>query len=340
MQSRRVSWVDIARGIGIIAVLYGHAVSGDSYRHLIYAFHMPLFFFLSGIVFSPRKNSDFLPFLRKNFKTIIIPYLLFAFLSYLIWLANRSSLPAVESVYQHFIGVIYGNSNGLFFNVVLWFLPCLFVTKISFWLLTKISLRQKYILPALAVLSVVAYIFSLVYPGIKLPFGIETAMTATVFFGFGYLWKINEKQIMETVKKIAWPTFFGLVAISIIFASINFDWYGYQIDMRLNRYSNFFLFYLSALSGIGATLMISYIIGSNRVLEFIGQKSLELFIWHIIVFTYFTHYLRMVINSETIDAIRNTYLAPIYTVTAIFIILAITILYNRLIAARSFVFKR
>lgn len=54
-------WVDYAKAIGIVLVVYGHVVRGllnagilqDAEFHglvdsVIYSFHMPLFFFLSG----------------------------------------------------------------------------------------------------------------------------------------------------------------------------------------------------------------------------------------------------------------------------------------------------
>ncbi|WP_162779036.1 acyltransferase family protein, partial [Klebsiella pneumoniae] len=57
----RETWVDYAKGIGIILVVFGHAnrglyssgiyISPEIYHYLdnvIYSFHMPLFFFLSG----------------------------------------------------------------------------------------------------------------------------------------------------------------------------------------------------------------------------------------------------------------------------------------------------
>ncbi|HFI0408428.1 TPA: acyltransferase family protein [Streptococcus suis] len=55
-----VKWVNIAKGFAIFLVVYGHVIDGlaesgymfPSYnmQHgVIYAFHMPLFFFLSGL---------------------------------------------------------------------------------------------------------------------------------------------------------------------------------------------------------------------------------------------------------------------------------------------------
>ena len=55
IMKNRISYIDIAKGIGIFLVIWGHIIlSGPAYN-IIYAFHMPLFFFLSGFVFSKNK---------------------------------------------------------------------------------------------------------------------------------------------------------------------------------------------------------------------------------------------------------------------------------------------
>lgn len=328
VNSKRVSWIDIARGIGIIAVLYGHAISGDSYRHLLYAFHMPLFFFLSGVVFRPKKHSNFSGFLKKNISSIMVPYFLFALLSYLIWFFARTNYPPLSDIFQHWIHILYGNSSGLFFNVVLWFLPVLFVTKISFWVITKLSLKTKFIFIYLVVISIIGYVFSIVFPGIKLPFGVETAITAVVFYGFGYLWNQHAEKAGTLLRKYAWLIFFICLVLSITFATVNFNWYGYQIDMRLNRYSNYFLFYAAAFCGIFATLAISKVIRNNRILEYIGKQSLPLFVWHIIVFTYLTQFTRMFIAPDTFNNLRNLYIAPAFTILATILILGTLYIYK------------
>ncbi len=48
-ESKRLDFIDIAKGIGIILVVTGHLLPVAAGLHvLIYSFHMPLFFFLSG----------------------------------------------------------------------------------------------------------------------------------------------------------------------------------------------------------------------------------------------------------------------------------------------------
>jgi len=60
---KRINYIDAAKGIGIILVCIGHAVTNASSAmnstyvgviKFIAQFHMPLFFLLSGLVFSER----------------------------------------------------------------------------------------------------------------------------------------------------------------------------------------------------------------------------------------------------------------------------------------------
>ncbi|MDA9004038.1 acyltransferase family protein [bacterium] len=62
--SHRSEWVDYCKAIGIILVVYGHVARGlfnagigssipwySLVDSIVYSFHMPLFFFLSGLFF-------------------------------------------------------------------------------------------------------------------------------------------------------------------------------------------------------------------------------------------------------------------------------------------------
>lgn len=72
MKSEQWKWVDIAKGIGIILVLLGHFNIPDTLRVEIYTFHIPLFFFLSGVVFNGHKPIN--RFLGDEAKRMIVPY--------------------------------------------------------------------------------------------------------------------------------------------------------------------------------------------------------------------------------------------------------------------------
>ena len=47
--NKRVEWIDLAKGLGMLLVILGHCVCfGGIMHNAIFAFHMPLFFILSG----------------------------------------------------------------------------------------------------------------------------------------------------------------------------------------------------------------------------------------------------------------------------------------------------
>lgn len=92
--SNRIGWPDYAKAIGIILVVYGHVARGlfsagieipeNIYKlvdSIVYSFHMPLFFFLSGLFFydSFSKRGGFGLILNK-IDTIVYPYLVWSIL--------------------------------------------------------------------------------------------------------------------------------------------------------------------------------------------------------------------------------------------------------------------
>ena len=92
--SKRLVYADIAKGIGILLVVFGHtlipslcAQSGliNAVHTFIYYFHMPLFFTISGIVFEHNINrySNTPIFLRKKLLLLIVPYLVYSLISYI-----------------------------------------------------------------------------------------------------------------------------------------------------------------------------------------------------------------------------------------------------------------
>lgn len=87
----RSDWADVARGIGIILVVFEHAARGivsaglapnsDAFKlqdAAIYSFHMPLFFFLSGCFFS--RGAGLVEFARSRTLVLVYPYLLWTLL--------------------------------------------------------------------------------------------------------------------------------------------------------------------------------------------------------------------------------------------------------------------
>ncbi|HEX2994927.1 MAG TPA: acyltransferase family protein, partial [Anaerolineales bacterium] len=85
---KRIEYLDIARGIGILLVVLGHndfAALSPFFHQVIYSFHIPLFFFLSG--YFVDTSLSFFNYSKKRFHAVLKPYL---FTIVLIYFASVS----------------------------------------------------------------------------------------------------------------------------------------------------------------------------------------------------------------------------------------------------------
>ncbi|MBR3226396.1 MAG: acyltransferase family protein [Atopobiaceae bacterium] len=75
----RIELLDIAKAITIFLVILGHTTSNTDtimYRRVLYAFHMPLFFFLAGLSTKPKAlygHEAWDAFLKKNVLALAVP---------------------------------------------------------------------------------------------------------------------------------------------------------------------------------------------------------------------------------------------------------------------------
>lgn len=51
--------LDFAKGIGMLLVMFGHTNYQQPLLTIIYSFHMPLFFVISGILYNDSKYQTF-----------------------------------------------------------------------------------------------------------------------------------------------------------------------------------------------------------------------------------------------------------------------------------------
>ena len=75
--AQRLDWLDTVKAIGIFLVYIGHCDIASVYPY-IYMFHMPLFFLISGFLFSltnpVMENACTGKFVWKKTKRLIVPY--------------------------------------------------------------------------------------------------------------------------------------------------------------------------------------------------------------------------------------------------------------------------
>lgn len=281
MGSKRENWVDIAKGIGIVLVVMGHACCPKIPHGIIYSFHMPLFFFLSGFFISRQCKNDFYTYLKKNIKSLLLPYFYFNLISiafnYIMSIIFHKEL-LVGNVQDNLIGIFVGMRFGSPYHHVLWFLPCLFFAKMLAYPIFKLSKIQfgggKFLL------AIVTLIIGLTYckwTKKPLPMSFDASLIAVFFIVCGDYYMKYQAIINKWIKKSG---LLLLILLSALFVFLNFD----KVEMYNMSYGSWIPFICGSLSSI---LFICYLCKqtscSNKFLRIImeyGKLSLIVFAMH------------------------------------------------------------
>ena len=266
----RKNYLDILRGIAIFFVVFGHVTHISVLRTYIFGFHIPLFFFISGLLFVPEKYGDFKQFFVKKFKSLMIPYCFFYLVTFLYWLLIERKIRGGVSPGSQLLGMFYGtyNMKYMLFNGALWFLPCLFTTEILYFWINKIcSVWCKLlVLLLIYILGISLISFDITW----FPWGGNAALLACVFYGLGYCLKNKAFQL----EKLSWFHCALIIIICGILQILLIDFTDADLaSLNINYYS----YIPVALIGIALYFSLSLIIKKNKFLEFLGINSLVIF---------------------------------------------------------------
>ena len=128
-QIKRLDYIDRAKGIAILLMILGHAAPGRVILTWIFAFHMPLFFIVSGVLVREKFRGTISFFeVKTSFKKRLfqlgIPYVVFSL---------------VLTLFYGFLNYTTSGNWGVFsyiFQIVtlqgvdsLWFIPCYFAAE-------------------------------------------------------------------------------------------------------------------------------------------------------------------------------------------------------------------
>lgn len=197
------NYIDLARFVGIYAVVLGHftpfiGVGDDIGRKLLYAFHVPLFFVVSGMLSKPTP-------ILKSFYSLMIPYLIYNIIS--IIKMDFKALFTFDALELN--------------NSPTWFFPALFFIK------TIANYIHKKIPYLIAI--IIAGVTLLYYFDIEIPrlFGLHAVIYGLPFFLLGKF--IKEK--MEVILSVGVGTLFccGIILLSACLCNKRFDLYSSQI---------------------------------------------------------------------------------------------------------------
>lgn len=266
--NKRIDYIDIAKGIAIILVVCSHTYAGP----IIFpfsAFSIPLFFFCSGLTCSIRDNM-FISFKRKAIK-LLKPYIFFNIILFLC--AQRWSFREIFGVFYsryclYPIEVIDNPRLLTVGNFPLWFLTCMTISYLLFYIIIYNKKYQYYIVALYLLLT--ALFDNL---PILLPWSIDTAFLMAVYMYVGFRLK-EIPNIFCTFKP------HPIVIMAFVFYILVLP-YCNDIDISKRYYDpSYFIYIIAGLSGSISALYISYLLSHTIFkvpLQQIGIHSLTIF---------------------------------------------------------------
>jgi fucose 4-O-acetylase-like acetyltransferase len=279
-------WIDYARAIGIFFVVLGHCATGGSTAwRLIFAWHMPFFFIISGLTFNPSRYPHFGAFLRRRAQTLLLPYLCLNLLVLPFELFRVSLNPL-----NNLVGFLYGEGAvtlyGLPINLLAkasWFLLALFLTEVVYYLLYR--LWRGHLLGLTLTCAVFSILTFIAYAHTDIPYvwHVDTVPLAVLYFHLGflfmrYVWPYLAGRI---VKRRSWAPEL-VCALVLLAAGIVAAYYsGLICDLNKSRLNYPGWLFFCSLTVAAGWLLLCVVLGrglgeraAGRLIQTVGRSTL------------------------------------------------------------------
>lgn len=274
---QRNAIIDVLKGYGMVLMILGHCLLPFHINTLIFIFHMPLFFVISGYLFKDRSIAVISKTLIKR---IILPYVV---MGVIIWLVK-----ALGGQWNWGWSLLLGNGSRPVFDSPylkpynvgpLWYLIAFawatvffhFILKIMSNLFKGLILFVSFEVSILLCNSFVIIPFNISIG--PLPFDLFQAIPATLFMFAGYIYK--EHRII--IDKVFRNKYFHIISICVVIICVRYG----MLSMASHYYhlnifqiwAALYMIYISLLMvrGINRSSLFTY----NRLWG--GYKSLVSF---------------------------------------------------------------
>lgn len=276
MIKQRIQWLDQLRGIAMFMVVLGHVALPKETISLIYSFHMPLFFIISGMTLNDKKLMDapIIPFIKDKAKKLIIPYFWMNFLMFPLWYITFKKITTVDTtLFQVIKGIFYGN-NVEYYSApsnALWFLPVLFFANVLYLLIIKASKNDE--TKTFVLVGICAFVGYL-ENGIAQIWHFNVTFTAVAFMYIGRCFMKLYREKREWFERKVNKEKYLLIALLLLIGWFTHEQNG-RISMTANKFGHSFaLYYLSAIAFSFAIILVVIMLPNIRLLSYCGKNTL------------------------------------------------------------------
>ncbi|MDQ6844899.1 MAG: acyltransferase [Bacteroidota bacterium] len=292
----RHTWVDYAKGVAIILVLYRHVFEGiknsgidvskyiylEEWNIIFFSFRMPLFFIVSGVfVSSSFAKRGFKEFVQTKMRTILYPYFLWGIIQITLQLLFSQYVNGSVDLHSY-LDLLYLPREIEQF----WYLYALFNGTILYVILKyKAGLRPwHHLVLGLILFSISAYLYQ---KNIVIGF-VSDIFHYYIFIALGDVISkfIRNRNNWRTFE--SWKSFF-LLLLPFFLSQIYFLYANIQYPQMKYQYVEYFypfIFLPIALIGCAFVINVSFILqrySRAKWLEVLGKHSLYIYVSHVIV---------------------------------------------------------
>ena len=288
MKEKRLDYIDMVKGIGIVLVVIGHSTYvSEPVLTWLTSFHMPLFFVVSGMLFA-HKNSAAEPpasYIRKRFCGMMIPYFWFSLIYLGVDYYYLYAHP--EVIDQAFIHSAWLQAVSFFGISVLWFLPAVFLGELVLYVLIRrchVGVIALFSLAALLLPDTGMHLIRTFLNMEASPFhtwlgnllmALLRVFPAVLFLLMGYytyfqLRKLHLRPLLEVLLGIGCLLVNGAVAFA-----------NGRVDMHFLVFNNVLSYYLGAYSASLGLLLLCRRIRKFWLPCFLGSNSLIVMLTHL-----------------------------------------------------------
>lgn len=269
----REPWIDVLKGIGILAVVVGHITWNRALATQIFMFHMPLFFLVGGWLHDAASPQH--AYLKAKVRSLLLPYACFLVI---LWPLERMLADPVQDAGARWNWpllvepMLYGGQMLTGVAGVFWFVTCYFLTQ----QLVHFLLR-RYPPPARAAIAATmlagAWLAAWLWPHWSLPWDAQVVLFAAPLYLIGHA--------ARGVELARWTPLWVLLTAAALL--LNIAGAGNSFDMKYGDYGLPVVTLASALATVALLAVLARRIhasGAGRLLAALGGASMTIMFLH------------------------------------------------------------
>ncbi len=229
--AKRLVEFDLLKGIGILSVVLGHSAISEPLHEMIYSFHMPLFFMVSGFFFYVQHVQLYC---KKMFFRLIVPWMFFVAVNLMFFfslsLITNHSISAALNVSVGKLTPLDEDCKILYRSI--WFLIALFLTSNFYNILSNLFGRK-----AVSVVVLILYFVGFVLQRVYIPFFVDTSISVLLFYHLGSVARecYDNAEKTGVLKRYDKQVLFSMLSLFVALTCFA-AFYEPEIDFKANTF--------------------------------------------------------------------------------------------------------